>query len=597
MDTEKVQSVQMEFNSIDDLIRDERDQTEIVEGDSPRQHDSDQPGGSKLKYSIDDIPPWYACLLFGLQQHLTMFSSALVFPFIMANMYCVPDDEKSTVIAQLFSSIVLIESVGTFLQSTFGTRLPIIQGIANALYVPASVIMSTQPWKCPDPETEPGLNNTMNSTLEYEISYGERIREIQGATLVAACFQMLLGLSGVMGFVIRYVGPLTVAPTITLIGLSIYPVSLVNIKNHWGIAFLSMALTTIFSQYLHKVKVPYPWCTPKTQRKCFVDGAKIFALFPVLLSVLISWFVCHILTITDVFPDDPKDPAFQARTDRNAESIASIPWIWFPRPFRWGLPTVSVAAVIGLCAGSVASIIESMGDYYACAAMSGAPSPPGHAINRGISMEGFACLLAGMWGSLGVTSYSGNVGAIAITKVGSRRVIQWTSALLFVFAVVGKIGAVVASLPTPIIGGVMWVLSGITLAIGVSNLRHTDMTSTRNLFIFGVAVVSGIMIPDYLNSEPGIIQTGSFEADQVLEIIMKTGMLIAGFVGFVLDNTVPGTAKERGLLTWQRTDDVQDAGRKLEAESYDLPFGMSRVRGWKWTRYIPVCPTFGKKEE
>ncbi|XP_070579683.1 solute carrier family 23 member 1-like isoform X2 [Ptychodera flava] len=472
-------------------------------------------------------------------------------------------------------------------------RLPIIQGIAGALYVPASVIMSTQPWKCPDPETEPDLNNTVNSTVEYEITYSDRIREIQGATLVAACFQMLLGFSGVMSFVIRYVGPLTVGPTITLIGLYLYPISLTYIKIHWGIAVLSMALTTIFSQYLRKVKVPYPRCTCKPQRKCSLDGANIFALFPVLLSVLISWLVCYILTITDVFPYDPTDPAFEARTDRNAESIASIPWIWFPLPFRWGLPTVSVAAVIGLCVGSVASVIESMGDYYACAAISGAPTPPGHAINRGISMEGFACLLAGMWGSLGVTSYSANIAAIAITKVGSRRVIQWTSALLFAFAVVGKIGAVVASLPTPIIGGVMWVSSGLIVAIGVSNLRHTDMTSTRNLFIFGVAVVSGIMLPEYLNSEPGIIQTGSFEADQVLETILKTGMLIAGVIGFVLDNTVPGTAKERGLLTWKSID----AGRKFAAESYDLPFGMSRVRGWKWTRYIPICPTFAKKEE
>ena len=71
-----------------------------------------------------------------------------------------------------------------------------------------------------------------------------------------------------------------------------------------------------------------------------------------------------------------------------------------------------------MLAGVLASMIESVGDYYACARLSGAPPPPRHAINRGIGMEGIGCLLAGAWGSgNGTTSYSENIGAIGITKV------------------------------------------------------------------------------------------------------------------------------------------------------------------------------------
>ena len=63
-------------------------------------------------------------------------------------------------------------------------------------------------------------------------------------------------------------------------------------------------------------------------------------------------------------------------------------------------------------------MVESVGDYYACARLSGAPPPPVHAVNRGIGIEGIGCLLAGAWGSgNGTTSYSENVGAIGITKV------------------------------------------------------------------------------------------------------------------------------------------------------------------------------------
>ena len=82
------------------------------------------------------------------------------------------------------------------------------------------------------------------------------------------------------------------------------------------------------------------------------------------------------------------------------------------------MPTVTAASVFGMLAGVIASIIESVGDYYACARLSGAPPSPTHAVNRGIGIEGIGCILAGAWGSgNGTTSYSKNIGAIGITKV------------------------------------------------------------------------------------------------------------------------------------------------------------------------------------
>lgn len=69
-------------------------------------------------------------------------------------------------------------------------------------------------------------------------------------------------------------------------------------------------------------------------------------------------------------------------------------------------------------AGVLASTMESIGDYYACARLSGAPPPPTHAINRGIAVEGIGCILAALWGTgNGTTSYSQNIAALGITKV------------------------------------------------------------------------------------------------------------------------------------------------------------------------------------
>ena len=88
---------------------------------------------------------------------------------------------------------------------------------------------------------------------------------------------------------------------------------------------------------------------------------------------------------------------------------------------QWGTPTVSAAAVFGMLAGALASMIESIGDYFPCARLSGAPPPPRHAVNRGLGVEGIACILTGAFGTgNGTTSYSENVGAIGITQVSIR---------------------------------------------------------------------------------------------------------------------------------------------------------------------------------
>lgn len=77
--------------------------------------------------------------------------------------------------------------------------------------------------------------------------------------------------------------------------------------------------------------------------------------------------------------------------------------------------------MFGMVAGVIAGIIESIGDYYACARMSGAPPPPPHAINRGIAIEGIACFIAGAVGTgTATTSFSENIGVIGITRVSTK---------------------------------------------------------------------------------------------------------------------------------------------------------------------------------
>lgn len=80
--------------------------------------------------------------------------------------------------------------------------------------------------------------------------------------------------------------------------------------------------------------------------------------------------------------------------------------------------------------------------------------PPTSAINRGIFIEGMGCVLSGIWGSgNGSTSYSNNIGTIAVTKVASRRVILCGGIIMILLGLVGKAGAIFIGIPDPVLGG------------------------------------------------------------------------------------------------------------------------------------------------
>ncbi|CAN2390243.1 transepithelial L-ascorbic acid transport [Pristimantis euphronides] len=261
-------------------------------------------------------------------------------------------------------------------------------------------------------------------------------------------------------------------------------------------------------------------------------------------------------------------------------------------PSQWGLPTITIAGVLGMFSATLAGIIESMGDYYACARLSGAPPPPVHAINRGICLEGLCCVIAGLLGTgNGSTSSSPNIGVLGITKVGSRRVVQYGAGIMFILGTIGKCTALFASIPDPILGGMFCALFGMITAIGLSNLQFVDMNSSRNLFVLGFSLFFGLVLPNYLDSNPRSIKTGVPELDQILTVLLTTEMFVGGCIAFILDNTIPGSEKERGLVQWkQGTNATSDTCANLQ--TYDFPCWMKLVKKVKCFRWIPICPVF-----
>ncbi|XP_031711858.1 xan_ur_permease domain-containing protein [Anarrhichthys ocellatus] len=547
---------------------------------------STEGNSNKLAYCVTDVPPWYLCIILGIQHCLTAFGGIIAIPLILSQGLCLQFDGLTQ--SHLISTIFFVSGICTLLQVTFGIRLPILQGGTFTLLAPSMAMLSMPEWTCPAWTQNASLVNT--SSTEFIEVWQSRMRALQGSIMVGSLFQLFVGFSGLIGLFMRFIGPLTIAPTISLIGLSLFDSAGTSAGNHWGIASMTTALIILFSQYLRHIPVPFP--TFSKEKKLHTSPVYVFQILPVLLGITLPWLVCYILTIYNVFPTEPDQYGYLARTDLKGDVVSQAHWLTFPYPGQWGMPTVSLAGVVGILAGVISSMIESVGDYHACARLSGAPPPPKHAINRGIGIEGLGCLLAGAWGTgNGTTSYSENIGALGITKVGSRMVIVASGVLMVAMGVFGKVSAIFTTIPSPVVGGMFMVMFGVISAAGISNLQYADMNSSRNIFIFGFSMFSGLVIPNWIFKNPKAIATGVVELDQVLLVLLTTSMFVGGFFGFFLDNTIPGSKHERGILAWNKAHEDDSSNTLESGEVYNLPFGISSyLSSSSWVRSIPFCP-------
>ncbi|XP_059506703.1 solute carrier family 23 member 1 isoform X6 [Stegostoma tigrinum] len=437
--------------------------------------------GFDMIYKIEDIPPWYLCILLGFQHYLTCFSGTIAVPFLLAEALCVAKDQHT--VSQLIGTIFTCVGITTLIQTTFGCRLPLFQASAFAFLVPARAILALDKWKCPTEEEIYG-----NWTLPFNTTHiwYPRIREIQGAIIVSSLVEVVIGFVGLPGALLSYIGPLTVTPTVSLIGLSVFQAAGERAGSHWGISMLTIVLIVLFAQYLRNVNFILPGF--KHGRGCTAVKIQIFKMFPIIMAIMVVWLICYLLTLTDVFPKNPELYGFKARTDARGEIMSTAPWFRMPYPCQWGLPTITAAGVLGMFSATLAGIIESIGDYYACARLAGAPPPPIHALNR----------------------------------------ITWNRKWLY------------------------------------------------------------ILQPKYWGPWDN---KSSPEINQILTVLLTTEMFVGGCLAFFLDNTIPGTKQERGLVQWKEGA-LANSDTTADMKTYDFPIGMSQLKKVQCLQHIPVCPVF-----
>ncbi|MFK7877288.1 MAG: nucleobase:cation symporter-2 family protein [Paracoccaceae bacterium] len=203
--------------------------------------------------------------------------------------------------------------------------------------------------------------------------------------------------------------------------------------------------------------------------------------------------------------------------------------IAFPSPFKYGFE-ISIAAIVGFCLMAFVSAVETVGDVSGITKGGAGREATDKEIEGATYADGIGSAVAGVFGGFPNTSFSQNVGLIAMTGVMSRHVVTIGALFLIVCGLVPKVGAVIRTIPIEVLGGGVIVMFGMVVAAGISML--SDVTwNRRNMVIFAIALSIGLG----LQLDPKAVQY----LPDTLRILMTSGLLPAALIAIVLNLVLP----------------------------------------------------------
>ena len=215
--------------------------------------------------------------------------------------------------------------------------------------------------------------------------------------------------------------------------------------------------------------------------------------------------------------------------DAIASSWSNSAAFALPQPFKYGFE-FSLAAVIGFCLMAFISAIETVGDVSGITKGGAGREATDKEIAGATYADGLGTAIAGVFGGLPNTSFSQNVGLIAMTGVMSRHVVTCGALFLILCGLVPKVGGVIRTIPIEVLGGGVIVMFGMVVAAGISMLSDVDW-NRRNMVIFAISLSIGLG----LQLEPDAVQY----LPDTARILMTSGLLPAAFIAIVLNLALP----------------------------------------------------------
>jgi len=298
----------------------------------------------------------------------------------------------------------------------------------------------------------------------------------------------------------RVLPPIVTGPVIMVIGLKLAPVAVNMARSFDGSGTLDNRAMIIGA------------CSLLAAVGSVMFGKKLLSLIPVLCGIITGYIVALFMGVVDFTP--VKEAVWFAP-----------PWTAALANGTFAMPRFDLAAILFMLPVALAPAIEHVGDVLAISSVTGKNFIQNPGLHRTLLGDGLATALAGLLGGPPNTTYSEVTGAVALTKAYNPALMRIAAVTAILLAFAGKLGAILRTIPTPVMGGIMILLFGMIAAIGINSLvkARVNMASSRNLVIASIILTTGI---GNLS-----ITWGNFTLG---------GIGFAGVVGVLLNLVLPG---------------------------------------------------------
>jgi len=491
---------------------------------SAQQSDS-AAGEAGAVHPTDAVLPVGKLATLGLQHVLVMYAGAVAVPLIVGRaLKLSPDQVAQLISADLFCCglVTLIQSLGA--TQWFGIRLPVMMGVTFASVAPMLAIAG-------------GTPGVAGAGLIF------------GAIMGAGVVAMLIapGVSRML----RFFPPVVTGSVITVIGISLMRIginwifgnpfgptapSLVNPEHAKWLADANALAAAPGAALAAAPKGLGLLATVPNPKYADLGGVGIAAL--VLLSILLiarnaRGFVANIAVLLGIAIGAL---AALALGTMSLDKVASAPWFALVLPFGIATPVFDPVLILTMSLVMVVVMIESTGMFLALGDMTGR-SVDQAALTRGLRTDGLGTLIGGIFNTFPYTSFSQNVGLVAVTGVKSRYVCVAGGILLMLLGVLPKMAALVEALPTVVLGGAGLVMFGMVCATGIRILGGVDFRDNRfNSYIVAISLGVGmvpLIAPNFKQWMP-----------QGLHPLLDSGILLATLSALLLNLFFNGAATD-----------------------------------------------------
>lgn len=418
-------------------------------------------------HPVDEVLPIRQLVTFGLQHVLVMYAGAVAVPLILGSALGL----TSAQVVTLINANLLTSGIATMIQTLgfwkFGARLPLIQGCSFIALAPMIMIGK-----------EFGLT------------------QVFGAVIAAGA--ITIALAPIFSRLLRFFPPVVIGSLITIIGISLMPAAAIwlgggnpDAADFGAPANLLLGLATVAVTLVIYAR---------------------FSGFIGNLSVLIGLLVGSLIAA-----------AFGMT---HFAQVGNAAWFELSPPMAFGAPQFSLMPILVMTLAMLVIMAETTGNCLAIGKLTGKVTTQ-QTLGNAFRADGLSTMLGGLFNSFPYNAFTQNTGLIALSNVKSRFVVAAAGAIMVLMGLFPKLGALIAAVPTPVLGGCAIVMFGMTTVAGIQELSRVQFEGTRNGIIVAVSVSVGVLPMSF----PALFE----HASGTLKLILESGIFLGAITAIVLN--------------------------------------------------------------